>query len=150
MSTGPVIFRYIFPCLNPRYFSMYANQLFKLYDISLVLSCILVVVTFGYFYFFSFPNSTSLKRFWLIFIIDLLLGALIPVGTIVTRYSLLLTTVNPDVGKATFLLFSVIIGLGTVFLLILIFYFIFMLLSIINIPWRLKAMKRYPFNLKIN
>ena len=150
MSQGPIIFRYIFPCLNPRFFSMYANQLFKLYDISLYLSILMIIISFIYFYFVSVPDPSSFKRFWRIFLINLLLGALIPVATLVPRYSLLLTNSNPDVGKATFLLFSAICGLGTIITLIVIFYCFLMLLSFINIPWRLKAMKRYPFNLKLN
>ena len=150
MPEGAIIFRYIFPCLNPNYFNMYANQLFKLYDISLVLSTIVVISSLVFYYFFTLPNPSSVGRFWKIFLTNLLLGSFMPVITIVTRYSYLLTNSNPDVGKATFILFSLIAGLGAVLMLIIIFYVILMLASLINIPWRLKAMKRYPFNLKFN
>lgn len=150
MPEGAIIFRYIFPCLNPKYFSMYANQLFKLYDFSLVLTTIVVIILLVYYYFFTLPNPSSIKRFWIIFLSNLLLGSCMPVMTIGTRYSYLLTNSNPDVGKAIFILYSLIAGLGTVLFLLIIFYAIIMLASLINIPWRLKAMKRYPFNLKFN
>lgn len=144
-------FRYIFACPHPTPFSFNARMFFRLWDINILLISIVAISFFIYFYFFSKPTRFALIKFYLLFGITIITSVFLSIFLIYPRTNSLVTE-GAKINYSNFevIFISAIANIITVFEIYLIFFIIFQLLGLLNFPWRLKAMRRYPFKYKYN
>jgi len=136
--------RYIFlyPDASNHSIQWYGDILNSKWDIFLIAIFIVNIIVLGWFYFFTKPNKSGVLRFWFCVAILVILAT-------VTSYGYLYQNRDSLFVEGTWTYEHTLVALISGFVngveIIIIALAIFLLFSLIPLPWQLRAMRRYPF-----